>query len=202
MCSIIVTLQLFFGIILIVLFQGGVVMSTCNDGFGGASFCDNDGEEFKQKFLDAVCRLAKLRREFFGNYYDCKDYRARYEEEIGDFFTKLRLPKLCISGDADLALVSIGVNDPDHWGSGAYIFLVDSKYADGFKEVGETALEEYFREICFYRLVTDIVDCADFVRMKIIRYALERNVAVYREFCPAFFDRSQRRLHVYEEKTT
>ena len=70
MRSIIVTLQLFFGIILIVLFQGGVVMSTCNDGFGGASFCDNDGEEFKQKFLDAVCRLAKLRREFFGNYYN------------------------------------------------------------------------------------------------------------------------------------
>ncbi len=101
-----------------------------------------------------------------------------------------------------MALVSIGVNDPDHWGSGAYIFLVDSKYADDFKEVGETALEEYFREICFYRLVTDIVDCADFVRMKIIRYALERNAAVYREFCPAFFDRSQRRLHIYEEIAT
>ena len=54
MCSIIVILQLFFGIILIVLFQGGLVMSTCNDSFGGASsFCDNVEGEFIRKFLDA-----------------------------------------------------------------------------------------------------------------------------------------------------
>ncbi len=146
--------------------------------------------------------METLRRKFFYGNFDCKECKEEYEERIGDYFTKLRLPKLCIPGDVGLALVSIGVDDPDHWGSGTYIFLVDKKYADGFKEVGKTALEEYFMDIPFHQLVTGIVDCADFVRMKIIQYALAHNAAVYREFKPDFFDRSQRRLHIYEEKTT
>ena len=61
------------------------------DSFGGTPFLDNVGEEFMKKFFDAVSKLEMLRNEFFReDDPDSDKYYERYEEEIGDFFTKLR----------------------------------------------------------------------------------------------------------------
>ena len=146
------------------------------DGFGGTPFLDNVGEEFTKKFFDAVSKLEMLRSEFFHeDYPDSDKYYERYEEEIGDFFTKLRFPALRIPEDTDFALVSIGDYDfEDYWGCKTYNFLVDKEYENA----------------------TDISP-ADFVRMEMFRHALKYGVAVYREFCPTYDDKNQNRL--YEE---
>ena len=168
------------------------------DGFGGTPFLDNVGEEFMNKFFDAVSKLEMLRSEFFHeDDPDSDKYYERYKEEIGDFFTKLRFPALRIPEDADLALVSIGkYNFEDYWSCSTYNFLVDNEYLDDFGKVGEAALKKRFEDADFYEDATDI-SLADFVRMEMFRHALKYGVAVYREFCPTYGDQSQNRL--YEE---
>ena len=168
------------------------------DSFGGTPFLDNVGEEFMKKFFDAVSKLEMLRNEFFReDDPDSDKYYERYKEEIGDFFTKLRFPALRIPEDTDLALVSIGSYDfEDYWGCHTYNFLVDKEYLDDFGKVGEAALRKRFEDANFYENVI-YISPADFVRMEMFRHALKYGVAVYREFCPTYGDKSQNRL--YEE---